>query len=324
MRLSVPGNLLLLGEYAVLEEGGLGLAMAVERRVRVAVHPWDDLLIQGSRPGASVSWTPGDSGQPLFAAVHGEVLSWMAASGRGTHEWRARITVDSTALFSAQGRKLGLGSSAAVTVGLVCALLEAASVPGPLRDAVAPGIARAAHRSLQGGVGSGYDVTCSFFGGRGVFRGGGPRSAGEGASPSWEPWNAGALPTLLLFPGLSPVATPDAVRRYFRWKEANARAAREFLDASNRRVLEFLRADTATDALSALAEYKRVSVDLGDAIGVPARITVPGGLDPAWCKSLGAGNELGVCLVPPGTHAPELPPDVVPADISPRGVAWGE
>ena len=30
--LSAPGNLLLMGEYAVLEEDGRGLAMAVERR----------------------------------------------------------------------------------------------------------------------------------------------------------------------------------------------------------------------------------------------------------------------------------------------------
>ena len=29
-RFTVPGNLLLAGEYAVLEEGGLGLARAVE------------------------------------------------------------------------------------------------------------------------------------------------------------------------------------------------------------------------------------------------------------------------------------------------------
>src|SRR4030042_1902847 len=35
MRASVPANLLLLGEYAVLEEGGLGLAVAAEPRVRV-------------------------------------------------------------------------------------------------------------------------------------------------------------------------------------------------------------------------------------------------------------------------------------------------
>jgi phosphomevalonate kinase len=325
MRLSVPGNLLLLGEYAVLEEGGIGLAMAVERRVRITSHPWDDLLIQGSLPGASVSWTPGGPPQPLFSAATDAVHSWMSASGRGSHEWRTRITVDSTALFSPEGRKVGLGSSAAVTVGLVCALLEAASIPGPVRDAAAPGIALEAHRRLQGGVGSGYDLTCSLRGGIGIFRGTAVAVQSTAvAVQSWEAWRPAALPAVLLFPGRSPVATPDAVRRYFTWKGANPAAARDFLSESNRCVLAFLRAEGAAAALPAFTEYKRVSVALGEAIGVSAQIAVPDGLDPAWCKSLGAGNELGVCLVPPGTGASEIPEGVAPALLSPRGVTWGE
>jgi mevalonate kinase len=46
MRASVPANLLLLGEYAVLEEGGLGLAVAVDPRVRISAAP--------GRPGAGM------------------------------------------------------------------------------------------------------------------------------------------------------------------------------------------------------------------------------------------------------------------------------
>ncbi len=133
MRLTVPGNILLLGEYAVTEEGGIGLAVAVERRVRVALHPWDELLIQGSWPGASVSWSPGSPGapllgaavtwpsgpagsissSPLLAAVVEATRAWLRSAGR-RDAWKTRVTVDSTALFGADGRKLGLGSSAAV------------------------------------------------------------------------------------------------------------------------------------------------------------------------------------------------------------------
>ena len=51
--LSAPANLLLLGEYAVLEEGGLGLALAVERRARITVEPSDGLEVLGRRPGGS-------------------------------------------------------------------------------------------------------------------------------------------------------------------------------------------------------------------------------------------------------------------------------
>ena len=44
--LTVPGNLLLAGEYAVLVEGGLGLACAVALRVRVTWERSDTLTIR--------------------------------------------------------------------------------------------------------------------------------------------------------------------------------------------------------------------------------------------------------------------------------------
>ena len=46
-RLTVPGNLLLAGEYAVLEEGGLGAALAVEPRLTVTVFPAERWEIVG-------------------------------------------------------------------------------------------------------------------------------------------------------------------------------------------------------------------------------------------------------------------------------------
>jgi len=311
MRLTVPGNILLLGEYAVTEEGGLGLAMAVERRVRVAPHPWDELLVQGSWPGASVTWSPGSGGAPLVAAVVDAVCSWLRAEGRAP-AWRTRLTVDSTGLFGADGRKLGLGSSAAVAVGIACGLLEAAGVPPRARDAAATGIALAAHRAAQGGIGSGYDVLCSFHGGLGVVRG--------GERPSWEPWVPSLPLDVAVFPGTAPVATPGAVRRYRAWKEGDPVSARDFLRESNARVAAFLAADTDADRLAALAAYRGLCVALGDAIGVPARIGVPDGVDAARCKTLGAGNELGVCLLADG-GAP-LPPTLLPAPLAATGVAW--
>ncbi|MFW5690130.1 MAG: hypothetical protein ACOC1U_11215, partial [Spirochaetota bacterium] len=75
---SAPANILLLGEYAVLEEGGLGLAVALDVRARgehrsAAPGPVEGsseaggatgtaaLGVRGRIPGGEVVW-PGDTG----------------------------------------------------------------------------------------------------------------------------------------------------------------------------------------------------------------------------------------------------------------------
>ena len=66
-RLTVPGNLLLAGEYAVLVEGGLGLACAVEARVHVTWHPSDRLKIRARFEDRVILWTPeGADRMPLL------------------------------------------------------------------------------------------------------------------------------------------------------------------------------------------------------------------------------------------------------------------
>jgi hypothetical protein len=52
-----------------------------------------------------------------------------------------------------------------------------------------------------------------------------------------------------------------------------------------------------------------------------AELEIPPGLDPKWCKALGAGNELGLCLLLPGTQ----PPDDASLRLVPQadtGVLW--
>ncbi len=310
MHLSVPGSILLLGEYAVLEEGGLGLAMAVDRRVHLDIRPATSLEINGAWQGKTVSW-PRRGDSPLFAAVVDVVESWLGTSGGHAHA-RGRIDVDSSGFFTPDGRKTGLGSSAAIAAGLACALLQAAGIAADLRDAAAPGLAVRAHRQAQGGRGSGYDVLCSFHGGAGLFTGGG--------QPTWKPYRIPGDPAVCLFPGPAAVSTPDAVGRYEAWKTLNSRHAREFLSASNGALEDFLHASSLLDSARAFSTCRKIGVELGDAIGVPARLPAPGALDADWCKAVGAGNELGACLLmdnaarPPGAPFPPMRQD--------RGIAW--
>jgi phosphomevalonate kinase len=306
MRLSVPGNLLVLGEYAVLEEGGLGLAAAVERRITLAVQPADALEVSGSWPGGTLRWTADDSAaSPLVTAVTGTLAAAGVFADRGFPP--VRIAIDSSAFFEPSGRKTGLGSSAAVAAGLTAALVAEAGRKGT-GDAEAM-LAVRAHRAAQGGRGSGYDVLCSWHGGTGVFRG--------GETPSWEARALNPGPRLHVFQGPAAVQTTGAVLRYAAWKKGNPAAARAFLEESNRGVLAFLAADTKEEMAARWAECRQLGLELGDAVGVSARIIPPPGVDPALCKSIGAGNELGVCLLPAGTES-----GLRAVDIAPEGVRW--
>jgi phosphomevalonate kinase len=313
VRLTVPGNILLLGEYAVLEEGGLGLAMAVETRVQLEASPAPSLSIEGTWPGSSISWIPDRRGtSPLVEAVVDTVSEWL---GRPV---QARVHVDSSAFFTPDGRKAGLGSSAAVSVALVCGLLRASGqaerapdVPGPALH-----LALQAHRLSQGGRGSGYDVFTSFHGGLGIFRG--------GASPAWEPCTLEGDPGVLLFPGPAPVSTAESVARYSQWKKRNPGPARDFLRESNSSILSFAQSGSPSDARKWLGACRKLGIELGRSIGVPAELPVPAGLDPLWCKSLGAGNELGLCLLPRGARHPADAQGVRMVRRAETGVAWAE
>ena len=287
-RLTAPGNVLLLGEYAVLEEGGRGLAMAVTERVQLEASSAETLQIEMEWPGAAGSWTPEHrEASPLISSVVDTISEHLGRSPR------ARVKIDSSAFFSPDGRKSGLGSSAAVTVALVCGLLRAAGVD-PSADA--PRLALQAHRRAQGGRGSGYDVMTSFSGGAGLFTG--------GADPQWQPCVLPGDMRLLLFSGPAPVSTAEAVARYEMWKESDPAAARDFLRESNNAIVSFLRAASVAQLLLWFSACRELGIELGRAIGISAELSVPPGLEPKWCKAVGAGNELGLCLLPAGVEPP--------------------
>lgn len=130
---SAPGKLVLCGEYAVLL-GHPAVVAAVDVRARARLGE-----------GAPA---------PLLAAVA------QAARSRGLPVG-GEIVVD-TGAFSAGGRKLGLGSSAAAATAAAALLVHEAR--GALDVELAWQIARDAHRAFQGG-GSGIDVAASSFGG---------------------------------------------------------------------------------------------------------------------------------------------------------------
>jgi len=193
----VPGKLMLGGEYAVLRPGGLCLAVAVGRLVELALgDPVPEPRLTLAAFGQS--WTVGaDSTGSGLAGFAAATLAWLAAQA-GLRPLRALHLRVGGAIG---GAKVGLGTSAAVTVATLRAALAACETTWPA-DRVAAA-ARAVHAHHQGARGSGYDVTTIACGGVLAFR------PDEGATALR--WPAG-LYAAALFSG-APAPTAEALAR---------------------------------------------------------------------------------------------------------------
>ena len=207
--LAVPGNLLLFGEYAVLEQGGLGLACAIGPHVRAYLEPADGFTVEGRLGARLVTWTARPRGEAAGAtgvteSDSGEFLSgvadfvqgWCSRRNIEMSAFNTHLIIDSSAFVSESGRKRGFGSSAAATVALCAAVCELAGIRD---DATRFDLALRAHRHAQGGRGSGYDVAVSYFGGLGLFRG--------GEQPELESLSIDWLPPLSLYETGAPSST---------------------------------------------------------------------------------------------------------------------
>ena len=136
-----PGKAMLFGEYAVLE-GGTALVAAVDRYATAWLTSPDDGI--------------GDS--PFVRAARAVVLAEFQR--RGLSARLSGLRIDSTPLYQGGvgGRKLGLGSSAAVTVAAV------GDWPDLPREALWR-MCQQAHAQAQGTPGSGADVAAAIWGG---------------------------------------------------------------------------------------------------------------------------------------------------------------
>jgi phosphomevalonate kinase len=160
---SAPGKFVLSGEYAVLD-GAPAICVAVDRRAVVSIegHDGDHHIV--TAPGFSsvtarftadnrgLTWLAGSQDFRLFETVWNE-------SRPSSTEGSLAISLDTREFRdSGSGNKIGLGSSAALTVAI-------ATVLRSMDGGAAARVAHSAHRQFQGGSGSGVDIACSIAGG---------------------------------------------------------------------------------------------------------------------------------------------------------------
>jgi len=302
---SAPAKLVLLGEYAVLE-GAPALAVATAQRAQVRIgsagsgdsrlraRPLStrELRFRWSAEGR-LEWR-GDlqSGERRRLAWLAELLEALARLGW----WPAgavALEVDTRAFHADDGTKLGLGSSAALTVALAGAGCRAAQ--GNL-DGLTLARVVALHRALQGGRGSGVDVAASLLGGVVVYRltEGGPLA------------QATALPQglhLLALASGDSFSTPAALDRLAAWARDDAgqwaRLLRRLRDGAERGSRAVDERD-ATALEQALAEFGGCLAELGRASGIDifgpghARVGRLAEARGVTYKPSGAGGDLGI------------------------------
>ena len=199
---SAPGKVVLSGEYAVLD-GAPAISMAVDRRARAAL-----VDVAGDTSKVTAPGYTDEEGR--FKSENG-VIRWsdgQAAFGIIDAVWRATdalldgarlIDLDTSEFIDPQRReKIGLGSSAALTVALCAAVKNSTDV------ATIMSVAKQAHSNLQGGAGSGVDIACSLTGGLIDYR-------MEGASVTAMDWPEG-LSYRLIWTGVA-VSTRDKLSK---------------------------------------------------------------------------------------------------------------
>jgi len=261
-----PGKLFLIGEYAVLD-GCPGVVAAVDRAATVT-------LARDARPGTVQILAPGiaaignyrlDSLPPAAGTLRFPLAALLALrpERREALSEGIALTIASN-LSESAGAKIGLGSSAAVTVAVAAALLAAAGVDIESeagRNEVFSATWQA-HRDAQGGVGSGADVAASVFGGLVSL------TLRDGELPLVQRLDYSRELIFLAAATGRSASTVDLVAKYRSLNNGHARRRSTFVQRSIEHVERFLaHRDQPSGVLDALraanTEILRLAADTG-------------------------------------------------------------
>ena len=345
---SAPGKLYIAGEYAVVEPGHRAVLVAVDRFITARVAPAEHAgrISTALHGTCSRTWyrRPEDGAMEVEERAGDHVVPAIRLVEQMVREAGGPLRLfdlDVSSELDDGGRKLGLGSSAAVTVATVRAVAGFHDLP--LNDLAVYKLALLANESVQP-IGSGGDIAASAFTGwidytspdrRWLRRTSGRTSVGELVRMDWPCLGIRRLepPSPRLRVGWTgePASTPRlvaGVRARTRGTGQAAHAARTartahaapayaayaaFLRASESCVgslARALREDDGRAIAGRIEESRRLLSDLSRTSGIVIEtprlrrlVDIARGFG-ASAKSSGAGGgDCGIALCPPGTDA---------------------
>ena len=313
---TAPGNLLICGEYMILEDQGSGLALAT--------HPVAEGCVCPLRTGNSTIRMITDEGSiylnsamstaniPFIIKVYRFLVQNLEQKGFDLPQLDIEIN---TAPFFSQGRKRGLGASAAATVLLTGLLFSWSMGREKISREMIARVAVQAHRHAQENKGSGYDILTSCHGSAGIFTG--------GRDPQWsrlENDHPIFLTHSYMFSGPQEVDSKKAVKLYQEWQTRTDRETKSFFNRSQELLRSICDDRDEEQFLRHITELRLLSSELGEHIGVEGWISPPSAFyeRSAW-KSSGAGNELGVLFLGRNSES-QLSQPYKKIDIHPEGL----
>jgi len=225
-------------------DGAPAICMAVNRRAHVSITSSDKDCHSVSAAGFSDA-VGGLDDFPLLDAVWQELQPEVSGY--------LNIMLDSSTFVVKDAGKIGIGSSAALTVALAAALDRLANNTSDVRRA-----AMAAHRRLQGGAGSGADIACCLTGGLIEYR------MGEDMDLARD-WPEG-LSYALLWSGVAA----DTSERLRKLASVDAAESRAELNAASQGVAQAWRGCRTDDIIPALRGYTAVlrTFDVDHELGI--------------------------------------------------------
>ena len=279
--MAAPGKLFLVGEYGVLD-GGMAVVAAVNR---LAVGEFIPALDPGSPLVAeAVRVTLAALGDKATALPPGSV--WI-----DTGAFAAQKDIGDGADAPGASRKLGLGSSAATAACAVGAILEMAGLPIAAHRDLAFSLAESAHRSWQGGLGSGADVAAAVYGGVLEYS----RPAGGAPVVHHLPGGLGPL-ELVVFSSRVASSTTTQIRTMRAFAESQPARHAALLAPVREAAERFIESIASRRPRETIAATRAAGAALA-ALGVGAEIPI---VTPPFARAAALAAELGGAAKPSG------------------------
>lgn len=270
----IPGKVMLTGEYAVLL-GGTAVLGPVPRYVEVIEIKVKPVV---PNPPAVVA---------ALSVSMREIMDFEEGYGL------PHLMVDRTGMMhrdeSGRPRKLGLGSSAAEAVGVIALRLERADMPWRDRREDVIRYALEAHRSVQGGLGSGADVVACAMERPVLVKRVEGKVHYERLTESTE---EGRLPMALVWTGRT-ANTRDFIHRFNAWREKATEEDRKVLGellVLSRQLGETWFRGLREEIFLLMDRYTFLMDRIADAADIPYRLPIHRKLE-RWARKYGGHSK---------------------------------